>query len=290
METAPFTVVLGIAQDAGYPSAGCNQQCCAPAWENPNLRRNVASLAIVDPQANQRWMLDCTPDFKQQLHLLDTIAPTSTTPGLDGILLTHAHIGHYTGLMQLGREVLGAQRVPVHVMPRLRSFLENNAPWGQLASLGNIALNNMAEGSPVQLGTQVQLTPFLVPHRGKFSETVGFRIEGPSRSVIYIPDIDGWDNLEPGIEQLIASVDTAYLDGTFFSASELPGRNISEIPHPTISSSIERFASLPDPGRGKVRFLHLNHTNPALNATSDAATAIAKAGHQLAVEGERFGL
>ena len=254
------------------------------------MRRHVACLAIVDPQANQRWLIDCSPDFREQLQLLDCIAPCSTTPGLAGILLTHAHIGHYTGLMQLGREVLGAKGIPVYVMPRMRSFLEGNAPWSQLVSLGNIALNSLEDGTTIHLNNQVEVTPLLVPHRGEYSETVGFWIKGPTRSVIYIPDIDGWAEGDICIDELIAKVDTAYLDGTFFSSAELPGRNLDEIPHPSISNSIERFAGLPDAERYKIRFLHLNHSNPALNPDGDAATRISEAGHHLAVEGERIEL
>eukprot|EP00957_Ditylum_brightwellii_P156501 11911053-Ditylum_brightwellii.AAC.1 len=74
-----------------------------------------------------------------------TVAPTKKTP--DGIFLTHAHIGHYTGLMYLGREALGAVDVPVYAMPRMRSFLKNNGPWSQLVSLGNINIQNLEEKS-----------------------------------------------------------------------------------------------------------------------------------------------
>lgn len=88
---SPFIVVLGIAQDGGSPQAGTKDD---PGWDDPALRRRVASLGLVDPPSGGRWMFDATPDFREQLHHLDRVAPVAGIPGLAGIFLTHAHIGH----------------------------------------------------------------------------------------------------------------------------------------------------------------------------------------------------
>jgi len=80
--------------------------------------------------------------------------------------------------------------------------------------------------------------------------------------------------LETRIETLIAKVDVAYLDGTFHADGEIPGRDMSAIPHPLITSSMKRFAALPPKQRGKVWFVHLNHTNPALDPEGEARKAI----------------
>ena len=53
---------------------------------------------------------------------------------------------------------------------------------------------------------------------------------------------------------------------------------------------MERFAKLPAAERAKVRFIHLNHTNPALVPGSDAQRAIESAGMRLAAQGERVPL
>ena len=260
---APYLVVLGIAQDAGYPQAGCRKSCCVTAWADPDRRRHAVCLAIVDPGSRQRWLVECTPDFRTQLHRLDAIAPPKDSLGIDGILLTHAHIGHYTGLTQLGREVMNANRVPVYTMPRMRQFLENNGPWSQLVTAKNIVIQRLAEGAPQQLNQRIQVTPLVVPHRDEYSETVGFHIRGPNRSAFFLPDIDKWDRWRTRIESVLSAVDVAYLDGTFFADGELPGRDMSKIPHPFIAESIQRFAKLPKGERNKVRFLHFNHTNAA---------------------------
>jgi pyrroloquinoline quinone biosynthesis protein B len=285
---APYVTVLGVAQDAGFPQAGCRKQCCQAAWDDHKLRRYVACLAIVDPQTGQRWLIDCTPDFREQLRALDQLTPQNRSSNLDGILLTHAHIGHYAGLIHLGREVMGANGVPIYAMPRMREFLDNNAPWEQLIRLGQITLEDLAAGQPVKLNRRIEVTPFLVPHRDEYSETVGFSIQGPARTVIYIPDIDKWERWEIRIEDILVDADIAYLDGTFFANGELPGRDMSKIPHPFVAESIARFRNLSAKDRDKVRFIHANHTNPILNPSSAATRSVNAAGHHVAEQGERF--
>lgn len=286
----PYVIVLGIAQDAGYPQAACRKACCARAWADPKLRRRTASLAIVSPATSERWIIDCTPDFREQLRALDEAAPPVPGSVLTGILLTHAHIGHYLGLVHLGREVMGVRGMPVFAMPRMTAFLRGQGPWGQLVDLKNIELRPLAESTPLALAKGITVTPLLVPHRDEYSETVAFVVAGPRRSVLYLPDIDKWDRWATPIEEVLARVDVAYVDGTFFSGDELPGRDMAEIPHPFITESIERFARLPGKERAKVRFLHLNHTNPALDPAGDAARRIREAGHRVAEEGERIEL
>ncbi|MCZ6817924.1 MAG: MBL fold metallo-hydrolase [Calditrichaeota bacterium] len=288
--TQPYLVVLGIAQDGGVPQAGTKKH---QGWENKSFKRHVVSLALVDPLSNERWMFEATPDFKEQLRNLDKIAPVDETPGLMGIFLTHAHIGHYTGLMFLGHESMGAQGVPVFTMPKMFEYLSTNGPWGQLVRYNNIALKKLEHRTPVKLNKRLSVVPFLVPHRQEYSEVIGYRIEGPNRSVLFIPDIDSWeqwDDWGTRIEEMIAKVDVAYLDATFFASGEIPGRDMSGFPHPFISHSMKRFASLPLNERQKVRFIHLNHTNSALIPGSKARLKIKKNDFRVAEEGERIEL
>ncbi len=286
----PYAVVLGVAQDGGAPHAGCRRECCRRRWGDPALRRHASCLALVDPRTGRRWMIDATPDFREQLHALDRIAPSEAAPGLDGILLSHAHVGHYLGLAQLGREIMGTRAVPVYAMPRMRELLETSGPWSQLVSLGNIELRALEEGRSVQLEEDIAVTPFRVPHRDEYSETIGFLIRGPRHTLAWISDIDKWERWEKPIEELLAEVDAAWLDGTFYDEGEIPGRSMAEIPHPFIVESMARLAPLPASERAKVRFVHLNHTNPALEVDGRAAREIRAAGFALAQEGERLEL
>ena len=287
---APFAVILGIAQDGGYPQAGTKESA---AWDHPAQRRLVASLAVVDPQSGERWLIDCTPDFPQQLHRLDEIAPAQGTPGLAGVLLTHAHVGHYAGLIHLGRESMSAHEVPVYAMPRMADFLRKNGPWELLVRLRNVVIVPLAAGTPMRLGARLTATPLLVPHRDEYSETVAFRIAGPTRSLLWLPDIDKWEKWDAQgtkLEDVLARVDVAYVDGTFFADGEIPGRPMSEIPHPFVRETIARLARLPAAERRKVHFVHLNRTNPLVRGDAKARAEVAAAGMAVAEEGERQAL
>jgi pyrroloquinoline quinone biosynthesis protein B len=275
-------VVLGIAQDGGLPQAGCLKSCCTSGH-----RAHVTSLALVDRAGARHWLFDATPDLPEQMRALERIAPGSK---LAGVFLTHAHIGHYLGLAQLGREVMGTHGVPVWAMPRMRAFLSSNGPWDQLVRLENVTLRPLEDGAAVRLDSGLVVTPFLVPHRDEYSETVGFRIEGPRRRITFIPDIDKWERWSRPIEGILDSCDVALLDGTFYRDGELPGRSMAEVPHPFIEESLRRFAPLPAATRARVEFIHLNHTNPAHVPGGEAERTIRAAGCGLAREGERIAL
>jgi pyrroloquinoline quinone biosynthesis protein B len=284
--SVPSVLVLGIAQDGGVPQAGSFGDT---RWNDEARTRKVVSLGIIDPRSGKRWMIDATPDFRSQSLDLFRASGGAPTPVVDGIFLTHAHMGHYTGLMFLGHESIGARGVPVYAMPRMREFVQTNGPWSQLVKYHNIELRPLEAGVPVRLTDDVSVTPIMVPHRQEFSEVVGFRIDGPSRRVLWLPDIDSWEAWDAQgtrLEDVLNTVDVAYVDGTFFANGELPGRDMTGFPHPFITHTMQRLAALPPAARDKIRFIHLNHSNPALEADSDARRAIEKAGMHVANEGE----
>lgn len=281
-------MVLGIAQDAGYPQIGCRKACCQLVYQKKQSPRQVTALGIVDASAQQKWLVEATPHIKQQLLTLNQALPT-TNMLPNGILLTHAHIGHYTGLMQLGREALGAKALPVFTLPRMTNFLRTNGPWDQLVALNNIALQVIQADSSFNLNANLSCTPLKVPHRDEYSETAGYLIKGKQKQLLFIPDIDKWQKWERSILELIQTVDYALLDGTFFKNGELPNRDMSEIPHPFVEESMRLMKALPKADKAKVHFIHLNHTNPLLFDDS-TKREVEAAGFRLAYEGQIFTL
>ena len=274
-------IVLGTVQDAGVPHIGCAKACCKQRFKKPSLSRKVVSLGLIDEKHEKAFMIEATPDIAYQLEVLKARAPFLAAGIPDGILLTHAHIGHYAGLMYLGREVLGARQVPVLAMPRMRAYLENNGPWSQLVGLGNIAIQSLKEGEAFVLTPDLSVTPFLVPHRDEFSETVGFRISGKDKTAVFLPDIDKWEKWDTDITALLASVDYAFLDATFFDAAEIGYRDIREIPHPFVVESMELFKGLPAQEKAKIHFIHFNHTNPLLDLRSKASRKVRNMGFKV---------
>jgi pyrroloquinoline quinone biosynthesis protein B len=261
-------IVLGTAQDGGYPQMGCPRACCNLAHDHDSLKQYVVSLALLDPQQKKWWLFEATPDIKEQLHLFAKQTNNQYNFLPDGIFLTHAHMGHYTGLLQLGREVMNSNRVPVYGLPRLKKFLETNGPWSQLVSLQNILLVEMNDNKPIVLPGNISVMAFLVPHRDEFSETAGFKITTPSQRYLFIPDIDKWGKWKTSIVEEVKSVDVAFLDATFFSGDELPNRNMSEVPHPLVTETMLLFQSESQETRHKINFIHFNHTNPLLYDTA----------------------
>lgn len=273
---SPYVLILGTAQDGGHPQAGCEKSCCKNTYGNPQERHGVSSIALVDPQTNERWIFDATPDFTEQLHFLKT-KTNDFSGNLSGVLLTHAHIGHYTGLMHLGHEAMGTKEVPVYAMPKMAEFLKNNGPWSQLVSYKNIELKPLENQQIIQLNERISIQPFTVPHRDEFSETVGYKIITNSKSLIFIPDIDKWSKWKTSLSEIVESVDFALLDGTFYADGEIP-RPMSEVPHPFVTETMEVLKDLSVENRAKVHFIHLNHTNPLLDKTSDSYKQVLKNG------------
>ncbi|MDG1904639.1 MAG: MBL fold metallo-hydrolase [Arenicella sp.] len=284
----PFILVLGVAQDAGYPQAGCYEPRCTPAWEDANLKQTATSLAVVNPTAKKTILFEATPHLPEQLYALHKVAPSDEYQ-LSGVFLTHAHIGHYTGLMYFGHEVQGSKNVPVFVMPRMQEFLSSNGPWSQLVELENIQLKPLRHKQPQKL-EQISVTPFLVPHRDEYSETVGYTIEGPSKTAVFIPDINKWEKWDQSLIKMIESVDYALIDATFYGQGELPIRDMSQMPHPLVTDTMAKLESLSAEQKSKVWFIHINHTNPLLDENSDASKEVVSKGFNVAREGLRLPL
>ncbi len=290
---SPYVVVLGTAQDAGIPQIAAHLPEDEAARRDPSRRRLVASLLIVDPVAGRRWLIDATPDLREQVDRADALAPLADPtaagrpPLFDAILLTHAHMGHYAGLLQLGREAYAAQGQRVLCSAKMAEFLTMQEPWASLVRLGHIRIQSFVSGIPQRLSPSVEITPLAVPHRGEISDTHAFLIRGPHGSVLYLPDIDRWEAWDRKLEEVLATVDVAFIDGTFFDETELPGRKLEEIPHPLIRLTLERLAGLPERERHKVVFLHLNHSNAAADPLGAARLRVTKAGMRVAEEGQR---
>lgn len=285
-----FLVVLGTAQDAGSPHIACKKECCALLFENNDYNRKVVSLGLVDQINFSKYLFEATPDLPSQMKELKNRALVDNEETPDGIFLTHAHIGHYTGLMYLGKEAMNAQQVAVFAMPKMTGYLEKNGPWDQLVVNKNISLEVLEHQVEFKLNQDVSVTPLLVPHRDEYSETVGYLIEGPNKKALFLPDIDKWEKWETDIIEMVKTVDYAFLDATFYDGEEINNRAISEIPHPFVIESMEKFRWLSSEQKSKIIFIHFNHTNPVLRPESEASKTVIKKGFRIARMGDVFEL
>ena len=274
-------IVLGTVQDAGSPQLGCQKECCANLYAHPDANRMVSSLGLTDTKNKKTYLFDATPDIVAQMDIL-TSQIDKGKKIVDGIFLTHAHIGHYTGLMYLGKESKDADSTPLYVMPRMRNFLNTNGPWDQLIGRGNVKLKALQHQYPVKISDNITVTPLLVPHRDEYSETVGYRITGPNKRALFIPDIDKWEKWEHDIITEINQIDYAFIDATFYSGEEMNNRDIRQIPHPFVIESLAKFQNLTPAEKKKIIFIHFNHTNPLLNPNSKECKKVLAAGYRIA--------
>ena len=272
--------VLGTIQDGGIPHMGCNKVCCLKYFKNNTFRVGVSSLGISNLKNETNYLIDATPNINHQLKAL--IGTSNPSEKLNGIFLTHAHMGHYSGLLNFGREAMNSKNIPLYLMPRFYNFIQDNGPWNQLVKLENVMLKRIYDREKITLESNLSITPIQVPHRDEYSETVGFLIEGNTKSALYIPDIDKWEKWNNSIVELIKNVDYAFLDGTFYDEKEVNNRDISEIPHPFIIESLELFSSLDKSEKNKIYFIHLNHTNPLLNSDSSEYNRVVREGFNVA--------
>ena len=283
-ERKPYVLVLGVAQDGGYPHIGCQHKCCNMAWENDSLKRWVVSLALVDPVNNKWWLFEATPDIKYQLHDFQSLTHGRYNFVPEGIFVTHAHIGHYTGLMELGKEAMSTTNVPVYCLPRMAAFLQTNGPWSQLVKINNILLYTMRADSAVYLTDKISVTAFTVPHRDEYSETAGFTINTGQKKYLFIPDINKWELWDRSIVNEVKAVDVALVDATFYDNTELPNRNMASVPHPFVSETMRLFEHETAATKAKIHFIHFNHTNPLL-WDPKKREELKKAGFNYAIQG-----
>ncbi|MCA8972386.1 MAG: MBL fold metallo-hydrolase, partial [Planctomycetes bacterium] len=291
--SSPCSVwVLGTAQDGGVPHVGCQKACCADA-RREGFARYPACLGVVDREHGKTLLIEATPSIDAQITLLQEatgLRGTGRNP-VDAVLLTHAHIGHYAGLVHFGREVASTKKLPVWVSERMAAFLRTHGPWQQLVELEQIELHTIRPGDEFRPLPAIRVRAIAVPHRDEYSDTMAFQISGPNRTVLFVPDIDRWDDDhdERRLDRLLDGVDVAYLDGTFWDGSELPGRNLAEIPHPLITATMLRLSDRARHMPGSLRFLHLNHTNPLWREPA-LQRRLEEAGFGLARRGERVDL
>jgi pyrroloquinoline quinone biosynthesis protein B len=290
-ETDVLVKVLGTAQDGGIPQLGCYCKNCLRAREETRFSRLISSLGLFDLVESNFFLLDATPDIRVQCHIAQERLGKEKTGRRNfpqAVLLTHAHIGHYTGLMFLGYESVSTSGLPVYCSERMETFLANNGPWSQLVNFKNISLQTLSFENNLSLTPRISVVTFQVPHRDEYSDTVGFTISGRKKKLLYIPDIQDWKTWKKSIVEEVEKVDFALLDGTFYSPEELPGRDLSQIGHPYIKTSAKLLGKLARGGKTKIYFTHLNHSNLALDPDEKARQEIEAEGFMIAEEGIEF--
>ena len=282
-----YIYVLGNVQDAGLPHIGCQHKFCKEKFSEFE-EYFTTSVAVVDPVEKKYILFEASPDIPYQLNYLEKeIFNEFLLP--ESIFITHAHIGHYTGLMYFGREALGAKNLIIKVLPKMSNFLKTNGPWSQLVDINNIKIQNLSFGLKTNELRNITVTPIQVPHRDEYSETAGFIIEGRNKKALFIPDIDKWEKWDKNLKQLVYEFDYLLLDATFYDSKEI-NRDISEIPHPLVTETINLLDDLSPEHKNKVYFIHMNHTNLMLDPSSELTKLVVNKGFNITRLGLKLSL
>ena len=280
-----YIYILGNTQDAGLPHIGCKHLFCEESF-NSNEKYYTTSIAVVNSDLKKYILFEATPDITYQLNVLkENIFDKFQLP--ESIYITHAHIGHYTGLMYFGREALGSRDLLVRVLPKMSKFLQTNGPWSQLVEINNIKIHEINFGSAINELKNISVTPIQVPHRDEYSETAGFIINGKNKKALFIPDIDKWEKWDKNLVKLVREFDYILIDATFYNSNEI-NRDISEIPHPLVTETIDLLSGLNEQNRNKVYFIHMNHTNMMLDPNSKLSSLVTSKGFNIARLGQKL--
>lgn len=268
--------ILGSGQDAGIPHTGCYCDVCNKARKYTKYRRLGPSIAILDKKEGFCYLIDASPDFKCQLDMvreeISEIKRNGKIP-ISGILLTHAHLGHCSGLWHLGKEAVEEKNLPVFCTSKMNQFLQSNYPFNLLIQRKNIKVREIYSNIEFDLDG-FKCIPVQSPHRNEITDTVGYSIK-TKRQIIYLPDIDYWTDR---VLDEIRMADIALIDGTFYSRDEI--FRFGEVPHPPIKETIKFL----EDANTKIYFTHINHTN-VINRNGKERKYIESKGFKLAYDG-----
>lgn len=269
--------LLGNAQDAGRPQLGCTQKCCEDARCNTELSRMPVSLGL---HGEQFGIVEATRCIEEQLALMGN-------PQLSEVWLTHAHLGHIEGLGQFGKESLNSKNIKLRCSNSVMDYVMAHPIWKKLIIRGNLTFAEYFSE---------QIVPLKVPHRSQDFDTYALFFNGKKNNVLFLPDHDTWkETLDiVGFESPkdwfnSLNVDIVLLDGTFWNSDELKTRVQANVPHPTVSETLDLIGerSKEDP---RIIFIHLNHTNPLHYPDSEEYQKVDKMGWEIGYQGMEFDL
>ncbi len=300
--------VLGSAAGGGFPQWNCNcSNCAAVRAGAPGFRaRTQSSLAISRDGVN--WaLLNASPDLRQQiadapaLHANPRLGLRHSP--IKAAVLTNGDVDHVIGLINL-RE---AQPFSIHATARVLDVIKTNSVFQVLAEplvpRIEVALDEpfKLEGAGVDLGLTVEA--FAVP--GKVAlyledkssanlgteegDTIGLKITDPAekKSFFYIP---GCAEIDARLAERLKGASIVFFDGTLFTDDEMIEQGLlnktgARMGHISMSGPAGSIAAFTELGVGRLIYVHINNSNPALDENSPARKAIDGAGWEVGYDG-----
>jgi len=291
MASGVSVTILGTAQDGGIPQAGCSCQRCLDAHRDLKLRKYPVSLGILGVDGTKH-IIEITKNLSEQLVIWTPEKNDLFIP--ETVSITHLHLGHIEGIGQLGKPVMGLREVDVYLSPKNKDVFDNRSDIVLMEDEGNIRTHSKNFYHPFEpkdgCGFSLQFIP--IPHRSELGDNAAIIIKVEGKSILFMPDQDSWsDTLDYHSKENIRDflkmfdIDEALIDGTFWSMDELPRRDISKIPHPTIQETIQLLGRKRE-GDPEISFLHLNHSNPVNDLGSEQRKVVEENGWKISEIGD----
>ena len=301
--------VLGSAAGGGFPQWNCNcRNCVAVRAGTPGFRARTQSSLAVSRDGESWALLNASPDLRQQLGQTPELHANPKfglrhSP-IKAAVLTNGDVDHIIGLVNL-RE---AQPLSVYGTSRVLDIIKSNNVFQVLAEplVPRIPLPLdkpvALSGGGVDLGLTVEA--FAVP--GKVAlyledasagedfgtqegDTIGLRVSDPQskRSFFYIP---GCATVDERLSARLKGASLVFFDGTLFTDEEmieqgLLGKTGARMGHISMSGSAGSIAAFSQLGVGRLIYVHINNSNPALDENSAARKSIDGAGWEVGYDG-----
>ncbi len=292
--------VLGSAAGGGFPQWNCGcENCALVRVSDPRVTaRTQDSIAIEASSRDGRWLLvNASPDVLRQIEATPALHPRARrdTP-IAAIALTNGDLDHTLGLFSL-RE---SQPLVIYATARVwRGLAERNTIARTLARFeGQVTHRLLVLGEPVdvpELG--LSITAFAAPSKlpvhlvgleePHAEDNVGLRISSGNKVATYATAVK---NAESVIDRF-ADSDALFLDGTFWSSSELVSQGLSkaraeDMAHHPLSGLQGSLAALASLSNVRRKILtHINNTNPILRSDAPERKEALAMGWEIAHDG-----
>lgn len=227
--------ILGSGTSTGVPEIGCTCPICTSKDPKDN-RLRCSGLVEVN---GVRILIDCGPDFREQMNRLDDFKP------IDAVLITHEHYDHVGGLDDL-RPFCRFRDVPVYAEAYMAQRLRERIPYCFAQQLypgvPRILLEEVTPGTPFYVhnteGVEVEVLPVRVMH-GKLP-ILGYRIGGMAWITDMLTMPESEYGLLQGLDMLVMNALRPQPHGT----------------HQTIGEALENVRRL---APKETYFVHMSH-------------------------------
>jgi pyrroloquinoline quinone biosynthesis protein B len=301
--------VLGSAAGGGFPQWNCNcHNCVAVRSGAPGFKARTQSSLAVSRDGTNWVLLNASPDLRQQLERTPALHAGNKRglrhSPIKAVVLTNGDVDHIIGLINL-RE---AQAFSVYGTRRVLDILKSNSVFQVLAEplVPRIALPLDEPVALTGAGTELGLTieAFAVPGKvalyledasaGKDlgtqeGDTIGLRVTDTAAktSFFYIP---GCATIDERLAKRLKGASVVFFDGTLFTDAEmieqgLLNKTSARMGHISMSGPAGSISAFSQLGVGRLIYVHINNSNPALDENSAARKSIEGAGWEVGYDG-----